>query len=774
MPLESNLRNTLRLAVTSCRRLLEEDFYLQLEGTYGILPGGVILPDQQVGRLTPSLLFKRHSIEAALRHVTTQEKEISLAVERFVRESAFTALNRLAAIKLMDHPIRGLILESVGSKELSKGFRQFGMVSPEALRDKEDGGYRLYLELLLDDLAKTLGALFDRSLPQSILFPSPTCLRQVLDYLNQPGLASAWGEDETIGWIYQYFTPPELRDQARKESSAPRNSNELAFRNQFYTPHYVVEFLVDNTLGRTWYEMRLGNTSLVESCRYLIHRKHPVFLSPGEEPPNPYDPKKDQLGDPDLPGEMWTRPNPETTDIGEILAYGLTVGGYDYAREHFGVECGDLANQRIQQYQKTGKWEGCFEELRCCLFFEQRRHHHFGQGPDDSECEPIRALYKAICTQWDLEVECIPHRSKRDPRTLRVLDPACGSGHFLLYAFDLLETIYLEAYQDPDLGPQLQAEYPDLKIFKQAIPTLILQQNLHGIDIDLRAVQIASLALWLRAQRSYTTLKMSTRERPKALRPRIVCAEPMPGEYNLLGEFLRDLQPAILGNLVREIWERMEDADEVGSLLKIEQEIRSAIQKARKAWLSMPEGVQLSLFGDRTAAVQLKMDLSEIKEEAFWEHVEEDLLEALEKYSRWASGVEGVTRQLFVHDAVQGFAFVDLLQHSFDVVLMNPPFGAPSLGSKEYIVRNYTRTKNDLYAAFVERGLELLKSGGKLGAITSRTGFFLKSFQKWREEILLKECQLFAMADLGYGVLDTAMVETAAYVLRKLNNTVDR
>ena len=61
-----------------------------------------------------------------------------------------------------------------------------------------------------------------------------------------------------MGWVYQYYTPKELRDQARKESQSPRNSYELAFRNQFYTPDYVVRLLTDNTLGRTWYEMRQG------------------------------------------------------------------------------------------------------------------------------------------------------------------------------------------------------------------------------------------------------------------------------------------------------------------------------------------------------------------------------------------------------------------------------------------------------------------------------------------------------------------------------------
>jgi len=241
----------------------------------------------------------------------------------------------------------------------------------------------------------------------------------------------------------------------------------------------------------------------------------------------------------------------------------------------------------------------------------------------------------------------------------------------------------------------------------------------------------------------------------------------MPGEYDLLGEYLHDLKPAVLGNLVREIWDRMKHADEIGSLLKIEQEIRTAITKARQAWLDMPEGVQLSLFGERPSAVQLKMDLAEIKDDSFWERAEQEALRELERYARRASAADQTTRLLFSHDAIQGFAFINLLLEPFDVVLMNPPFGAPSLGSKDYIVKNYPRTKNDLYAAFVERGLELLRPGGYLGAITSRTGFFLKSFQAWREEILLKEAQVIAMADLGYGVLDTAMVETAAYVIQK-------
>ena len=68
----------------------------------------------------------------------------------------------------------------------------------------------------------------------------------------------------------------------------------------------------------------------------------------------------------------------------------------------------------------------------------------------------------------------IPHRSKKDPRDLKILDPACGSGHFLLYCFDLLQTIYEEAYDDPDLGPALKKDYPTLDDLRRDVPGLIL------------------------------------------------------------------------------------------------------------------------------------------------------------------------------------------------------------------------------------------------------------------------------------------------------------
>jgi len=635
--MEKALRNVLYTSVVQCRELLERDLALQLEGVYGVHADGAFEPLKSLTHLDAVGRADREAIEAAVRHDQVAGLDRRAAVERYTRESAFTFLNRLAALKLMEHSSRALIQPSVSTGAQSKGFQLFSLLSPEAMRGQPDGGYRLYLELLFDDLGQTLGVLFDRTLPTSILFPSQPCLREVLDLLNDPALETIWGEDETIGWVYQFFTPTELREQARKASGAPRTSYELAFRNQFYTPRYVVAFLADNTLGRLWWGMRGGETRLAERCENLVKRE--------------------------------------------------------------GVKREDM---------------------------------------------------------------------KRDPRELRILDPACGSGHFLLYCFDLLLTVYDEAYDDPKLGAALRRDFPDREVFRRATPRLILEHNLHGIDIDLRAVQIAGFALWLRAQRAYAEMGLKVRDRPRIEHTQVVCAEPMPGEYDLLGEFVRDLEPAVLGNLVREVWDRMKLAGEAGSLLKIEREIQDAVRKARETLAQMPPAIQLTLFGpEQPQQMEMRLDPRDLHDEAFWAEAEDRVVEALRAYARRARGSQHVSRRLFAEDAIQGIAFVDLLQRPFDVVLMNPPFGAASVGSKEYIARAYPRTKNDLYAAFVERGLELLRDGGYLGAITSRTGFFLTSFRQWREEILLQEAQLIALADLGYGVLDTAMVETAAYVLRK-------
>jgi len=345
----------------------------------------------------------------------------------------------------------------------------------------------------------------------------------------------------------------------------------------------------------------------------------------------------------------------------------------------------------------------------------------------------------------------IRHRAKKDPRDLRILDPACGSGHFLLYCFDLLLTIYEEGWEeeyDPEseaTGATLRADYPTRDALRAALPGLILRHNLHGIDIDPRAAQIAELALWMRAQRAHNDLGAARGGRAPIRKTNIVVAEPMPGNKEMLSTYLRGVDER-LRPLALTIWEKMKLAGEAGSLLRIEREIADMLGQARRERLVDEAPIQATFYEHYRRPVQRTL-IGSVEERIFWDQAEEALLAALRDF------------------AAHGFAFVDLCRKKFDVVLMNPPFGAAALSAKAYVERVYPRSKSDVFASFVERGVGLLHSQGVHGAITSRAGFFLPSFQNWREEIVLGETTPIVIADLRYGVMDSAVVEAAAYCL---------
>jgi len=764
--MDTATRNALRSTVIECRKLLETSISEHLEGKFGIDAKGKVAERAGMTHLSPEELAFRDQLVSHLEHIRAAGFEAKDAVAQLVREVAFTHLNRLCAYKMLEQ--RGHIREAVSRGVSSNGFLRYLAEHPDAhelwVSGKQDTAYQHFLSWLGSTLTEEIGVLFSPTDPANRLYPPQRVLDEVIALINGGTLESIWESDETVGWIYQYFTPKELRDKARKESQAPRNSYELAFRNQFYTPRYVVQFLTDNTLGRIWYEMRHGETALAE-CEYLVRYPDEIFLG-------------DWQGEGDNPLEAFTTgkrqvfptPNDLTSSVRPFNGTrdARLSKWQELANTYNKEEIVDLSHYKTQYLidclyamARADQSDGRFAAL---ILTEVERRVCTGMDPDTSQ----EVLLKAP--------RIVPFRAKKDPRDLRILDPACGSGHFLLYCFDLLERVYLEAWEDPDSSPfsgtgkRLCDEYPDNERLKWAIPGLILRHNLHGIDIDPRATQIASLALWLRAQRAFQDLGIKRGERPAITRSNIVCAESMPGEKDLLEEFVSDLQPPVLGSLVKVVFEKMQLAGEAGSLLKIEEEIRDAIAEAKCLWLTRPKNVQLTLFPTekRPQWQSTLYDLSGITDESFWEVAEQRVLEALRDYTAQAANGKGYRRKLFADDAEQGFAFIELCRKRYDVVLMNPPFGAASVLSKPYIDEKYPITRQDVYTAFVERGVDILFNAGIIGAITNRTGFFLLSFQKWREEIIMKHAPLLLFADLGHGVLDTAMVETATYVLTKV------
>jgi hypothetical protein len=435
----------------------------------------------------------------------------------------------------------------------------------------------------------------------------------------------------------------------RAESQAPRDSRELAVRNQFFTPRYVVQFLTDNTLGRIWYEMRRGDTTLCD-LDYLVKSPDEVFLVEGEEPP------------------------PEA----------------DVAREGLGAK--DLLHRPVH----------------------------------------------------------VRSQRKKDPRDIRVLDPACGSGHFLLYAFDLLLRMYEEAWADQTspaseaTGRTLHQDYPQLEALRLAAPALILQYNLHGIDIDARCAQIAALALWMRAQRALNELGISRPDRPIVQKTRIVVAEPMSGGSNLQGQFTETLEPR-LGRLVDQVFQSMEMAGETGSLLQIDEAVHAAVR---------------NIYGEHG-------ELFRVSDREQWEHVEHQLLDALQLYAHRTRASHGYERQLFVDDAARGLGFIDVSRGQYDVVLMNPPFGEVAVNSRSYLYERYANASQDIYTAFVDRFSAKLTPHGRLGVLSSRLGFFQDLTNGWRRRLLHGPAKLRLVADLGERVLDNALVEAAAYIVSR-------
>lgn len=283
-----------------------------------------------------------------------------------------------------------------------------------------------------------------------------------------------------------------------------------------------------------------------------------------------------------------------------------------------------------------------------CRYLVRRPNEIFLQPGEDAErCRPGSVSDRvddANLSQEDLlkQPVHIPHRPLKDPRALRVLDPACGSMHFGLYAFDLLEVIYDEAWElEATLGAHnferapgdapLRESYADKAARLRDVPRLIIERNLHGIDIDPRAVQIAGLSLWLRAQRAWQQQGLKPAARPPVRRSNIVCAEPMPGEEALLDEFsARPLAATpelrLVAQFLRRVFRAMQLAGEAGSLLKIEEEVARAVAEAKAQWLAEAKQAQGqgSLFADLTRQEQprLAFEVAEITDESFWERAE--------------------------------------------------------------------------------------------------------------------------------------------------------
>jgi hypothetical protein len=363
-------------------------------------------------------------------------------------------------------------------------------------------------------------------------------------------------------------------------------------------------------------------------------------------------------------------------------------------------------------------------------------------------------------------------------KDITLLDPACGTMHFGQYAFGLFYRMYEEEIEHA--GEEGWPERPSVEN-SSGIATAIVENNLFGIDIDPRAIQIASLSLLLTAKEA--ALRHGHDPRNVGLtRTNLVIANAVDLGEEHLRALIEKLGPRLGANGIQErlfsaLWENLQNVSELGSLIQVRESVSSVLdewveKQARTRGLktivtahSKTDQLELgSLRAEllRESARQLELERRLLEEEA--EQLQRELLANLEAATAEASA--DPSQRLFAEDTARGLKLLQVLSRRFDVVVMNPPYGSFVPTVMDFVKAAYPLTKNNIYSTFIERATQLVEPDGYIGALVSSTFVNLKDFEKLREEILLKRNPLIVMLDLGFGILDDATVEATAIVLR--------
>jgi len=284
------------------------------------------------------------------------------------------------------------------------------------------------------------------------------------------------------------------------------------------------------------------------------------------------------------------------------------------------------------------------------------------------------------------------------PEEIRVCDPACGSGHMLTYAFDLLWAIYEEEGYDP-----------------ASIPGMILANNLYGIEIDERAGELAAFALAMKARAKYRRFFR------KAVQPNICVLRNVRFDGEELQRYMEHIGQELFTQPVLETLHQFEEAETFGSL------IRPALADA--------------------SATLRALEPADISGQIFLTETRNKVLQVLRQ--------------------------ADYLSGKYHVVIANPPYmGGKGMNARlsAWAKENYPDSKSDLFAMFIERGLELIPRYGYSAMVTMESWMFLSSFEKMRKE-LLNAATILSMVHMPYlGKGRTSMginFGTTAFTLKK-------
>ncbi|MFB2777089.1 BREX-1 system adenine-specific DNA-methyltransferase PglX [Shewanella xiamenensis] len=584
----------------------------------------------QVEKLPEEVKAKRERFAVMLDNHIGETGGYESAREKLLDELTFTLFNRLAAIKVME---AASLFPPILTKQKEHGDRSFGHkawleMNPH-MRDEELEGIREYLKSAFDELGQTL-PLYSKAYPYALL-PDAISLNDIIDAFNtvdtdaqanESSEETIWQSDDVLGWMYESYN--NAKKKAHKDSGDKTEYNKVSLQSQVYTPRWVVQFLVENSLGKMYLEM--------------------------------------------------------------------------------------YPNSEIKQRYK---------------------------------------IANAPTTQI---------RSPKPLHEVRTIDPACGSGNFLLYAFDFYYELYLDQIEN------YGADYDE-----KDIPKLIIENNLHGIDLDDRAIQLAQLGLFIKAKKKRRTVG--------ELHFKVVSSDFYLPEYAAVKHIFEqgNLVSAQQREFIEKVWADLMQAYKFGSLIHIDKELKEQLSQVKELALgetfdSTQKLKKKIVEGDLFAAA----DYAEHQE--FAENFFANLFAAVEQYARTERNtfLSGKTR-----DAI---TFLELLTTEYDVATANPPYTdsadfGPDL--KEFIEDNYKKPYKfniNLYAAFIKRCFELISDGGMIAMIHPLSFMYIKTFDDVREFILSKtHIEMLIEFGLGGVFLTTKVdVDVAGYILSKSENIGDK
>ena len=273
---------------------------------------------------------------------------------------------------------------------------------------------------------------------------------------------------------------------------------------------------------------------------------------------------------------------------------------------------------------------------------------------------------------------------------IKIIDPAMGSGHMLTYCFDLL----MEIYEDLGWGT------------KESV-TSILKNNIYGLEIDKRAGQLASFAIFMKGREYFSRLfKVAERENISLNTFWIDESD------NISDEIRKIIYENSLKNL-ETLLDNFTNAKEYGSILKIPnidmENLNSEIEKLDEIYHSQG---QLSLMTGKKAVLDFEKEYEKIKK---------------------------LARQQ------------EIFQNKFDIVITNPPYmGGKGYSEKlkKYVEKNYKDSKGDLFAVFIEKCNELTKKDRYTSMITMQSWMFLSSFENLRK-VIIEKTEIQSLNHLG-------------------------